>query len=65
MWVWEDAGGERQGLMPFFSDVVKNRLEDFAIGDGVLVIYVVANGGLFKYVELFNIIEVGAFVVGV
>jgi hypothetical protein len=30
--------GERKGLMAFFSEVVKNCLEDFAVGDGVLVI---------------------------
>jgi hypothetical protein len=44
MWVMdgvrvdEYAGGERKGLMAFFSEVVMNCLEDFAVGDGVLVI---------------------------
>ena len=31
-----DVGGK--GLMAFFSEVVKDGLEDFAVGDGVVVI---------------------------
>jgi hypothetical protein len=51
--------------MAFFSEVIKNGLEDFAFGDGVVVILVVVCGSLFKEVKLFDSIEVGAFVLGV
>jgi hypothetical protein len=51
--------------MAFFLEVIKNCLEDFAVGDGVLVIQVVVSGSLFKDVEFFDSIEVGTFVVGV
>jgi hypothetical protein len=43
MWV-RDGGcsgrvcGGGKGLMAFFSEVIKNCLEDFAVGDGMLVI---------------------------
>jgi hypothetical protein len=40
-------------------------LEDLAVGDGVVVIWVVIFGCLFKDVESFNGIEVGAFSLGV
>jgi hypothetical protein len=51
--------------MAFFSKVIKNGLEDFAVGDGVVVILVVVCGSLFKDVEISDSIAVGAFVVGV
>jgi hypothetical protein len=51
--------------MAFFLEVVKNGLEDFAVGDGVVDILVVVCGSLFKDVKLFDSVEVGAFVVGV
>jgi hypothetical protein len=48
--------------MACFSEVVKNGLEHFAVGDGVVDILVVVCGSLFKDVKLFDSVEVGAFV---
>jgi hypothetical protein len=37
-WSGQVCRGGRKGLMAFFSEVVKNCLEDFVVGDGMLVI---------------------------
>jgi hypothetical protein len=43
--------------MAFFSEVVKNCLEDFAVGEGVVVIQVVVSGSLFKDVEFLIVLR--------
>jgi hypothetical protein len=52
-------------LMAFFLEVTKNGLEDFAVGDSVVVVKVVVGRGLFVNVETFYDNEVGAFFLGV
>jgi hypothetical protein len=50
--------------MAFFLEVIKNGLEDFAVGDCVVVVKVVVGGGFFTNVETFYGIELGAFFLG-
>jgi hypothetical protein len=51
--------------MAFFLEVITNGLEDFAVGDCVVIIKVVVCRGFFVNVETFYGIEVGAFFLGV
>ena len=53
-----------QELTLLFQEIIKIGLEDFAVGDGVVVIQVVVCGCVFKNVKAFNDIEMGAFFFG-
>jgi hypothetical protein len=51
--------------MVFFLEIIKNGIEDRAVGDCVVIIKVAVCSGLFINVETLYGVEVGAFFLGV